>query len=72
MDAVKIDLNFQQIMEAVKQLSPADKLKLNGVIWQNDVAIPIEHQILVAERIESARKHPELLLDWDEVSKSLL
>jgi hypothetical protein len=68
---IKIQINFQQIVEAVKQLSPKEKLKLNELIWNDNSAIPMEHQELVNERISEARKKPETLLDWDEVSKHL-
>jgi hypothetical protein len=39
---------------------------------ENDtIAIPIEHQELVIARIEEARLNPEIMLDWDQVSKEL-
>lgn len=68
---IKIQINFQQIAEAVKQLSPKEKLKLNELIWNDNSSIPIEHQELVNERISQASKHPESMLDWDEASKHL-
>jgi hypothetical protein len=68
---INIQINFQQIIEAVKQLSPKEKLKLNEVIWDENTPIPPEHQQLVRERVKEAKKHPETMLDWDEVSKSL-
>ena len=73
MEAAKINiqLNFQQIVDAVKQLSPKDKLKLNEFIWDDSSAIPTEHQNLVTGRIEAARKNPEIMLDWDEASTQL-
>jgi len=73
MEAAKINIqiNFQQIIEAVKQLSPKEKLKLNEVIWDENTPIPIEHQQLVRERVKEAKEHPEMMLDWDEVSKKL-
>lgn len=69
---ISIQVNFQQIVEAVKQLSPKDKLKLNEIIWEEDIDIPIEHQKLVLDRMEKAKLNPERLLDWDEVSKTLV
>jgi hypothetical protein len=68
---ISIQINFQQIIEAVKQLSPKEKLKLNEVIWDENTPIPIEHQQLVRERVKEAKEHPEMMLDWDEVSKKL-
>jgi len=74
MDAAKINIqiNFQQILEAVKQLSPKEKLKLNELIWEDNGPIPLEHQNLVAERINEAQLNPELMLDWDVASKTLV
>lgn len=68
---INIEINFKQIPEAVRQLSPADKLKLNDVFGAEDGAIPIECQLLVAGRIKKARLHPETMLYWDEISKRL-
>ena len=73
METIKlnIDLNVNQLIEAAKQLSPKDRLKLNDAIWNHDMAIPIEHQKIVLERMAKAKTNPERLLDWDEVSKTL-
>jgi len=74
MDAAKINiqLNFQQIVEAVKQLSPKEKLKLNEFIWDENSSIPIEHQTMVIERIKTSKQNPNVMLDWDEASKQLI
>jgi len=74
MDTAKINIqiSFQQILEAVKQLSPTEKLQLNELIWEEDITIPVEHQQLVSERIKKARQNPDIMLDWDEVSKTLV
>jgi hypothetical protein len=58
MDVAKINIqvNFQQIIEAVKQLSPKEKLQLNELIWDENTPIPIEHQQLVMSRIKMAKK----------------
>jgi len=69
---INIQVDFQQIVEAVKQLSPKEKLELSDLIWEDDIEIPIETQKLVLSRIEYARKHPETMLDWDEASKTLI
>lgn len=68
---MSVQVSFQQIIEAVKQLSPKEKLKLNEIIWEDDIDIPIETQKIVLNRIKYARKHPETMLDWEEVSKNL-
>ncbi len=73
METIKlnIDLSLNQLVEAVKQLSPKDRLKINDAIWNEDTEIPVEHQKIVLERIAKAKANPERLLDWDKVSKIL-
>lgn len=73
METIKlnIDLNVMQLIDAVKQLSPKDRLKLNDAIWDEDTTIPIEHQKIVLDRMAKAKTNPERLVDWDEVYKSL-
>ncbi|WP_269224129.1 MULTISPECIES: addiction module protein [Flavobacterium] len=73
METIKlnIDLSVSQLLEAVKQLSPKDRLKINDALWNEDVEIPIEHQQIVLDRIAKAKTNPERLLDWDKVSKTL-
>ena len=69
---VAVQLSLEQLMEAVKQLSPSEKLALNEMIWKDDMSIPMAHQDLVNERIERARANSIEPLDWDEASKRLL
>jgi len=73
METIKlnIDLSVNQLIEAVKQLSPKDRLKINDAIWNEEMEIPVEHQKIVLERMEKSKTNPERLLDWDEVSKLL-
>jgi hypothetical protein len=73
METIKlnIELSVNQLIEAVKQLSPKDRLKVNDAIWNEDMEIPVEHQRIVLERLEKSKENPERLLDWDEVSKIL-
>lgn len=68
---IAVELSFRQLMEAVRQLSPSEKLELSEMIWEEDAVIPLEHQELVNERISKAKANPEILLDWDVASKSL-
>ena len=68
---LNVDLKLNQLIEAVKQLSPKDRLKVNDAIWNDNVEIPIEHQRIVLDRIAKAKVNPERLLDWDEISKTL-
>ena len=66
-----VSLNFQQLLEVVKQLTPSEKLKLNDVIWNENIDIPIEHQKLVLDRIQKSKANPNSMLAWDEASKTL-
>ena len=73
METIKlnINLNVNQLIEAVKQLSPKDRLKISDAIWKDNMEIPIEHQKLVSARMAKSKTNPERLLEWDEVSKNL-
>lgn len=68
---LNIDLNFQQLLDIVKQLSPSEKLKLNEVIWDENMDIPMEHQKLVLDRMQKNKANPNRMLDWDEASEEL-
>lgn len=68
---LNINLNFQQLLDVVKQLSSSEKLELNNFIWDNNIEIPIEHQNLINERKNKSIENPNRLLVWDEASKTL-
>ncbi len=68
---VNIDLSVKQLVKAIKQLSPREKLLLNDVLWNESMEIPAEHQALVLGRIHKAKQYPNRLVDWDEASKRL-
>ena len=68
---ITVNLNFQQLLDFIRQLSPKEKLQLNEVLWEEGMDIPVEHQNLVLERVKGARQNPGRLLDWDEASKKL-
>ena len=74
MDSIhlNVNLNFQQLVDTIKQLSPKEKLKISDAIWESDMDIPGQHQALVLGRIKKARQDPARLLDWDDASKSLI
>jgi hypothetical protein len=69
--SININLSFQQLLDAVKKLQPAEKSALNEVLWDEDALIPTEHQAIVLDRIAKAKKNPERMLDWDKASKGL-
>lgn len=68
---INVNLSFQQLIDVVKQLSPAEKLKLSDVIWSEHTDVPTEHQSLVLNRKQQTKKNPDQMLDWDEASKTL-
>jgi hypothetical protein len=68
---LKIPISFNQLINAVKQLSPTDKLKLSNTIWDSDLSIPLHHQNKVLTRIEKAKKNPARLKKWTAVVKDL-
>ena len=68
---LNMNFNFQQIVDMVKQLSPTEKLKLNDVIWTDDIDIPEEHKKIVLERVKKSKQNPSRMLDWDTVSRKL-
>nr|WP_322623314.1 addiction module protein [uncultured Flavobacterium sp.] len=68
---LNINLTVEQLIQAVKQLSPQDKIKLNDALWDQSYEVPESHKAIVFDRIAKAKANPERLLDWDEVSKTL-
>ena len=68
---VKIDLSFQQLTDIVKQLSPSEKLKLNDVIWDENMEVPDEHQKIVLGRVKKSRQNPGRMLDWNKAARTL-
>ncbi|MBC7410450.1 MAG: addiction module protein [Arcicella sp.] len=68
---LNVNLNFQQLLEVVKQLSPTEKVKLNEFIWNENFDIPVEHQKIVLSRIKKSKDNPSRMLDWDDASKTL-
>ena len=71
MNTIQVNIDFKQLADIVKQLSPSEKLKLNDIIWTEQIEIPVEQQKLVLSRVRKSKEHPERLLDWDKVSKTL-
>lgn len=69
---LKVDLDFDQLLKVVKQLSPSEKLKLNDAIWKEGMEIPSEHQEIVLDRIKKSKAYPERMLDWDQVADTII
>ena len=68
---ININLSVQQLMDAIKQLPPSEKISLTEALWDDNAYIPIEHQELVLNRKQKAAENPNRLKNWDEVRKEL-
>lgn len=68
---LKINLDFQQLLEIVKQLSHSEKIELNEILWEENLNIPMEHRELVLGRIENSKKNPNRMQNWDDALKKL-
>jgi hypothetical protein len=66
---VQVNFNFEQLLNAVKQLIYSERLQLIDAIWDECMPIPEEHKNLVADRIKKTKKNPELLSDWKTAIK---
>ncbi len=69
---LNVNINFEQLVNTVKQLSPKEKMQINDALWDSNMDIPEEHQELVRQRVNAADKNPARLLDWDTASKKLM
>ncbi|MDD2306438.1 MAG: hypothetical protein PHP53_17170 [Prolixibacteraceae bacterium] len=75
---MNIEAEKSMIIEQVKKIYDADLLgALKSMLdyaqkkEQKIYDIPETHQNLVMERFEKTRANPDMLLDWDEVRKTL-
>ena len=75
---MNIEAEKSMIIEQVKKVYDADLLgALKSMLdyaqkkEQKIYDIPVTHQNLVMERFEKTRANPDMLLDWDEVRKTL-
>ena len=60
---LNMPLNFSQVVDIVRQLSPSEKQQLGEVLWaeQNieNVVISEEHKQIVRERIKKYENSPD-------------
>jgi hypothetical protein len=72
---LNVPVSFEQVIELVKQLSPAEKQQLNEVLLTeqstDDIEIPEEHKELVRERIKKYEDKPGSYLSWNEIEQKL-
>ncbi len=69
-----------KLLEQIRALPDADREWLAGELWDEEEATDadiaeleddLEFQAMLAERLEEVEKHPERLLDGDEVMAEL-
>ena len=72
---LNIPLNFNQVVNLVRQLSPSEKQQLSDVLWteQNidDTIIPEEHRQIVRERIKKYENSPDSYLSWNDIERKM-
>jgi hypothetical protein len=67
----KINLEFKQLASIIKQLTSSEKMKLNEVIWDDEMEIPKEHQKMVLQRVKKAKANPNRMVPWEKAIKML-
>lgn len=69
---LNIPLNFKQVVDIVRQLSPKEKTKLKEVLEsEQEIDIPEEHKNIVRQRMKASEADPSRLLNWDEVKHKI-
>jgi hypothetical protein len=71
----KAPLSFQQIIDIVMSLSPAEKQQLRDALWNDrdidDMEIPEEHKQIVRERIVKYENSPDSYLSWNDIERKM-
>jgi hypothetical protein len=72
---LNISLNFKQVVDIVRQLSPSEKQQLTEVLWTeqnvNEIIIPEEHKQIVLERIKKYENSPGSYLSWNDIERKM-
>lgn len=69
---LNIPLNFNQVVDLVKQLSPIEKTKLKEVLErEQDAIVSEQHKNIVRQRMKASEADPSRLLDWDKVKHKI-
>lgn len=68
---IKVPLSFNQVVDIIRQLSPAERSMLKEILKETDDIekhpIPEEHKKIVRQRMKASEENPSRLLNWDEV-----
>jgi hypothetical protein len=72
---IDVPLEFNQLIEIVRQLSPSEKTILKEVLQESgdndENIISEEHKNIVRQRIEASKADPSRLLKWEEVKHKI-
>lgn len=69
---INVPLNFNQVVDIVRQLSPKDKMKLKAVLQEEqNMVIPERQKEIVRQRMKASDADPSRLLNWDEVKHKI-
>jgi len=72
---LNVALNFEQLIEVVRQLSTKEKIILKGVLHEidtdEDYEIPEAHKNIVRKRMKASEANPSRMLNWDEVKHKI-
>jgi hypothetical protein len=72
---LNVPLNFNQVVDIVRQLSPKEKQQLSEVLWTEtdlaDIEIPEEHKAIVRQRIKKYENSPESYFTWDDIERKM-
>ncbi|MFA5648906.1 MAG: addiction module protein [Bacteroidales bacterium] len=69
---LNVPLNFNLVIDIVRQLSTEEKAKLKEVLEsEQEVDIPEEHKNIVRRRVKASEADPSRLLNWNEVKRKV-
>ena len=72
---LNVPLNFNQVIDIVKQLSPTEKQKLSEVLWTEQtvdyIIISEEQKQIVMQRLKRMEQQPESCLTWEDIERKI-
>jgi len=68
-------INFNQLIDIVRKLSPKEKQELSSVIWdetkEEEIDIPEGQKKIVRQRLKRMEDHPEGCLSWEDIERKI-
>jgi protein tyrosine/serine phosphatase len=72
---LNVPLNFNQLIDIVRQLSPKEKQQLSSVLWdeasEEEIDIPESHKKIVRQRLKNMEENPESCLSWEDIERKI-